>query len=133
MYNDLCSDLSHQLDSSDQTPISLALTEFHLLLLYPTMLKIVCVLNRQVILVDQFSGNYGRPCGICKDPIRGTIWVFTELAVYRYKVVQEDRNIWEIYLAKKDWKSARHYAGNDVIKLDRTVCEEAMNHFANGE
>lgn len=133
MYNEIDANSPQSEKPTDPNPISLILTQFHLLLLYPNMLKAVCVLNQQVVQEDEFIDNYGKIVGICKDPIRNTIWVYTERAVYRYKVVQEDRNIWEIYLSKKDFRSAKHYAGNDLIKLDRTICEEALHHFSNGE
>src|SRR5699024_11157385 len=116
---------------SGECPISLVLTRFHLLLLYRTSVRIVCVLNQRVIHEDHFLAE---PCrGVCKDPVRGTIWLYTSRVVYRYKVVQEDRDIWQIYLEKKDLESARQYAGSDVIKLDRTVCEEALHLFSRGE
>lgn len=82
---------------------------------------------------DRFTGIYGPIQGICKDPVRGTIWVYAQRAVYRYKINQEDRNIWEIFLEKGDFQSARMYAKDDLIKLDRTVCEEALYHFEHAE
>jgi hypothetical protein len=33
---------------------------------------------------------------ITQDPIKGTIWVFTEKAVFRYKVIREERNVWQV-------------------------------------
>ena len=132
MLNDLITS-STPSNLSNETPISLVLTKFHILLLYPSMLKVICVLNQQVILEDKFSGTYGRVLGICRDPIKSTVWVYTEHAVYRYKIIQEDRNIWEIYLKKKDFNQARIYAGNDVIKQDRTICEEALHYFSLGD
>ena len=119
--------------ASNEAPISLVLTKFHLLLLYPSRLKVVCRLNQAVILEDRFSGTYGRVLGLCRDPIRGTVWAYAEHAVYRYKIVQEERNIWEIYLKKRDFAAARLHAGDDLLKQDRTVCEEALHLFSVGD
>lgn len=131
MLNDLASSTNSA--HLSETPLSLVLTKFHILLLYPSMLKIICVLNETVIHEESFSSTYGRVLGLCRDPIRGAVWMYTELAVYRYKITLEDRNIWEIYLKKKDFDKARLYAGNDVIKQDRTVCEEALHYFSRGD
>lgn len=133
MLNDLTSPNSSSNTNLNETPLSLVLTKFHILLLYPSMLRVICVLNQQVIMEDKFIGTYGRVLGICRDSIRGNVWVYAEHAVYRYKITQEDRNIWEIYLKKKDFNQARLYAGDDVIKQDQTICEEALYYFSLGD
>jgi hypothetical protein len=33
---------------------------------------------------------------ITQDPIKGTVWAFTEKAVFRYKVIREERNVWQV-------------------------------------
>ena len=133
MLNDLTTPNSVSIINPNETPLSMVLTQFHILLLYPSMLRVVCMLNQQVIMEDKFIGTYGHVLGICRDPIRATVWVYTEYAVYRYKITEEDRNIWEIYLNKKDFNQARFYAGDDVIKQDRTLCEEALYYFSLGD
>ncbi|KAI2808309.1 Vacuolar protein sorting-associated protein 18 like protein, partial [Blomia tropicalis] len=132
MLNDLITTTTNSTQVGE-TPISLIHTKFHILLLYPSSLKAICVLNQQVVFEDNFVGTYGRVLGICRDPMRGTVWVYTEHVVYRYKIVQEDRNIWEIYLKKKDFNQARVYAGDDLIKQDQTICEEALHYFSLGD
>lgn len=133
MYNELVHkhDLNKSNSNFDQIPMSFILTEFHLLLLYPSILRIICVLNKEIIFEDRFISEPGE--GVVKDPIRNTIWSFSKNAVYRYKIFQEDRNIWEIYLKKQDFEMARMFAKNDVIKMDKTICEEALYYFANKE
>ena len=137
MYSDLnqpLSDSEHSRESSNHLhhhrsiPQSLVLTRFHLMLLYPHKLRVYCVLNRQLVWEDRFVGEPGE--NLVKDPIRNTIWSYTKSSVYRYRINQEDRNIWEIYLKKKDFEQAKHFARNDLIKMDRIICEEALYHFA---
>jgi len=117
--------------SINENPISLVLTQFHVLILFKNRLKVICVLNEEVVFEDFFTETYGRLVGIAKDPVKGTVWVFTQLAVYRYKIVNEDRNIWQIYLAKQDFNLAKCFAKNDPIKVDKVICEEAQYYFAN--
>ncbi|CAG2175399.1 unnamed protein product, partial [Oppiella nova] len=83
-----------------------------------------------VVFEDYFTETYGKLVGIAKDPTRGTVWVFTHLAVYRYKIVAEDRNIWRIYLDKQDFDAAKRLARNDALKTDRIICAEADYYFA---
>lgn len=122
---------NENIHSKNETPISLVLTQFHVLILFKNRLKVICVLNEEVVFEDFFTETYGRLVGIAKDAVKGTVWVFTELAVYRYKIVNEDRNIWQIYLSKQDFNLAKHFAKNDPIKVDKVICEEAHYYFSN--
>lgn len=117
----------------DENPISLVLTQFHVLVLMRNHLKAICVLNEEIVFEDFFTETYGKLVGIAKDPIKGTIWVFTQLAIYRYKVVAEDRNIWQIYLNKQDFEAAKRLTKGDPIKTDRVICAEADHHFSRKE
>ena len=129
MFNNLS---NSALVSPNETPLAIVSTEFHILLLYPTVMRAVCVLNKEIIHEDPFGVAYGNVLGICRDAIRGKIWVYTQHAVYRYKIVQEDRNIWEIHLKNKNFDLARAFAHNDIIKLDKTTYEEALYKFEEG-
>jgi vacuolar protein sorting-associated protein 18 len=117
--------------SIKEKPLSMVLTQFHVLLLFKSKLKVICVLNEQVVLEDHFTEAYGNLIGIVKDAIKGTIIVFSEMAVYRYKVNNEDRNIWRIYLEKGDFNSAKMFAKTDPAKLDKVICDEAQHYFNN--
>ncbi len=116
--------------SVNENPISLVLTQFHVLILFKNRLKAICVLNEEVVFEDIFTETYGRLVGIAKDSVKGTVWVFTELAVYRYKILNEDRNIWQIYLMKQDFELAKKFAKSDPIKVDKVICEEAQYYFS---
>lgn len=128
LFNNLSN--SH-LVSPNEMPLSIVSTEFHILLLYPTAMRAVCTLNKEVIYEEQISINLGNVLGICRDPIRGKIWLYTQHAVYRYKIVKEDRNIWEIHLKNKNFEQARAFT-QDIVKLDITTYEEALYYFEKG-
>lgn len=40
--------------------------------------------------------SFGKLVNITQDPVKGTIWAFTEKAVFRYKVFHEERNVWQV-------------------------------------
>jgi hypothetical protein len=46
---------------------------------------------------------------MCKDPIRGTIWVYTSKAVFKYKVSREARDVWQMYLDSYEFDLAKTY------------------------
>lgn len=48
-------------DSSDEV-FGIALTEFHLLILYSDRLKAVCTLNEQVVFEDVYPARSATPC-----------------------------------------------------------------------
>ncbi|KAH9412790.1 Vacuolar protein sorting-associated protein 18 like protein [Dermatophagoides pteronyssinus] len=140
LYSDLNPSMSSSKTSKDTSsaatnrhrsiPKSLILTRFHLMLLYSQKLQVYCLLNRELIWEDRFIGGEIVE-DLIKDPQRNTIWLYTKNSVYRYRIDREDRNIWEIYLQRKDFDLAKRYARNDLIKMDRIVCEEALYNFAN--
>ena len=37
--------------------------------------------------------RFGSLVGLCKDPMKGTIWVYTSKAVFKYKVIKEARSV----------------------------------------
>ena len=44
-----------------------------------------------MLLMLYIIQRFGRLIGLCKDPIRGSIWAFTPQSVFKYKVTREDR------------------------------------------
>lgn len=112
-----------------EKPIGIILTKFHVLVLFRNLLRVICVLSEEIVLEDKFTEACGSVIGIAKDLVKGTIWVYFELAVYRYKITEEDRFIWKIYLAKKDFTNAKKFTNKDPIKMDEVICDEAQYYF----
>lgn len=110
-------------------PLSIVLTEFHVLILFRDRLKVLSVLNEELVFEDVFTEMYGPLRGLAKDPIYGTIWAFSEMAIYRYKVVREDRNVWEICLRRGEYDLAKEYCKNDPVKLDKVLSQQADDLF----
>lgn len=46
--------------------------------------------------IKHFFQSHGRLLNITKDLITGTIWLYAERAVFRYKIIKEDRHIWKV-------------------------------------
>ncbi|KAG8181524.1 hypothetical protein JTE90_014254 [Oedothorax gibbosus] len=113
----------------EKVPLSIILTEFHVLVLFHDRLKVICVLNEQLVFEDFFSETYGPLKGLIKDPEKGTIWVYSDMAIYKYKVYSEDRYVWEIYLDAKEYALANKYCKKDAVKIDKVLSKQADDLF----
>ena len=114
-------------------PISLVITKYHTLVLFSNTLKVMCNINGQVIMEDKFLPTYGSAVNITKDVFKGTIWACSEMALYKYSVNSEDRDIINIYLQQNDFKNAKLVAAKDKNKLNQINSKEAQYYFEKGE
>ncbi|XP_063229884.1 vacuolar protein sorting-associated protein 18 homolog isoform X2 [Bacillus rossius redtenbacheri] len=114
---------------SPGAPLSFVLTEFHALLLYTDHVKGVSLLNEELVFEDYYNEAFGKLVDITKDPIRGTIWVFAEKAVFRFKVMREERNVWQIYMEKGEFDLAKKYCGDNPAHLDQVLVKQAEMYF----
>ncbi|XP_070564875.1 vacuolar protein sorting-associated protein 18 homolog isoform X2 [Ptychodera flava] len=110
-------------------PLSMVVTEFHVLLLFPDRLKAMCVLNEQLIYEDIYQSRFGRLLGLCKDSVKGTIWAYTDQSVFKYKVVRETRDVWQMYLDKGDFESAKQYSKDNPANMDKVLTRQAEYFF----
>ncbi|KAK9767863.1 tethering complex subunit [Basidiobolus ranarum] len=113
-----------------QTPISIAITEFHFILLYDDRVRAVCQLNDEVVYDDLISlGPTQRILGMAVDSAKNTYWVYTTTSIYELVVVNEDQNIWSLYLEKKMFDVALQYA-KDPIQKDKVLTAQAEHYFS---
>ncbi|XP_052823980.1 vacuolar protein sorting-associated protein 18 homolog [Octopus bimaculoides] len=111
-------------------PLSIVLTEFHVLILFPDRMKAVCLLNEQLIYDDVFPERVGKFIGLCKDPVSGNIWAYTSQHIYSYKVNQEYRDVWRIYLDQGKFDQAKEYCRDNRMQLDEVLTKEADHLFS---
>lgn len=114
-------------------PLALVVTDFHVIVLFKHSIRAICILNNAIVYEEYFSGKYGNIQGMCKDPVKNTIWVYCERAIFRFKVMNESKNVWRIYLEQKRFDLAKKYCLNDEANYDRVLCEEAQDHFRSGD
>lgn len=143
-------------------PRSLVATDYHVLLLLKSSVKVVNVLNEGLEFDDNYSevhllifmqffskNNFrpywfiqltywsckvqGRPLNIIKDAVRGTVWCYTERGVFRYSINEEDRNVWKIFLDKGDFVKAMEFSKHDSDKLEAIHLKQAEHCFVNKE
>ncbi|KAF9994787.1 hypothetical protein BGZ65_009573, partial [Modicella reniformis] len=95
--------------SAAEIPIAIALTEFHLILLYKKRVRAVNQLNDQIVFDELIP-----------------LWSLFELVV-----TKEDRDVWTLYLEKKQYDMALQYTKN-AAQRDRVLTLQANHHFSQG-
>lgn len=119
-------------DGEKLHPSSIVLTEFHVLLLYPDRLKVVCILNDQLIYDDVYVDRLGRLMGLYKDPLKMSIWAYTSQNVFKYKITREARDVWQMYLDREEFEYAKEYCRDNPAQVDRVLTKQAEHLFGKG-
>ena len=52
----------------------------------------MCILNYQLVHDDIYPERFGKLQGMVKDPVRGSIWTYTNKAVFKHTVFREARS-----------------------------------------
>ncbi|XP_059051527.1 vacuolar protein sorting-associated protein 18 homolog isoform X2 [Achroia grisella] len=120
-------------ESKDKAPLCFVLTEFHALVMYSDKVKAISLLNQECVYEDRFSEAHGKLKSVVKDSKRRTIWAVTDKAVFRYKVVREERNVWRIYTDKEQFHLAKEYCQDNPAFLDIVNVKEAELLFSVGK
>ncbi|EFN52342.1 hypothetical protein CHLNCDRAFT_139164 [Chlorella variabilis] len=112
----------------DERPLSLtrprcavlvpqALTQYHLVLLYPSKLQYVNRTSKQVVQevpLQRFAapvrGAATMPLGLCRDQLAGRIYVLAGDDALEVDGSGEDRDMWRVCLDKGEYRAALHYA-----------------------
>ncbi|PIK61318.1 putative vacuolar protein sorting-associated protein 18-like [Apostichopus japonicus] len=110
-------------------PISMILTEFHVLLLYSDRVQVICTLNETPIDEDLYQVKFGKLLGMCRDATKGTIWTYSDQGVFMYKVTRESRDVWKIYLNKGDFNLALTFCQDNQAQRDEVLRKQAQHFF----
>lgn len=114
-------------------PISMVVTNFHLIILMRYCIRAICILNNLTVYEDSFVANHGEVQGMCKDPVKNIIYVYFKRVIFRYRIPNEYKNVWKIFLEQKRFDLAKRYSSGDETNYDRVICEEALHHFKLGD
>eukprot|EP00727_Mastigamoeba_balamuthi_P004186 m51a1_g13765 putative vacuolar protein sorting-associated protein 18 homolog (977) ;mRNA; r:253137-257178 len=112
--------------------VSLAMTEFHYLVLCEGTLLAVNSLTKEVAFEFDLGPN-SRVKGLCKDPVTGVVRLFCEGAIYDLVVTDEDRDVWRQYMERRDWDTAIRYCKDDAEKRDKVYTYRADYYFGEGK
>ncbi|EGO05168.1 hypothetical protein SERLA73DRAFT_68797 [Serpula lacrymans var. lacrymans S7.3] len=92
-------------------PLSMALTEFHFILLYKNKIIGICNLDEKQSYEDVLPLKPNEVVrGLTADPVRKTYWVYTDQSIFELVVDNESRDVWKNYLAQGKFDAALKYA-----------------------
>ncbi|KAG0169863.1 hypothetical protein DFQ28_011330 [Apophysomyces sp. BC1034] len=112
-----------------EIPISVALTEFHFILLYKDRVRAICQLNDQIVYEEMIPLNHNESVlGMTVDDTRKTFWIYTTIAMYELKIKNEERDVWKLYLEKKQYDTALKYC-TDPAQKDKVYTAQAKDYF----
>ena len=77
----------------------IALTQFHVLTLHSNCIAATCLLNNQLVFLDEFDKR-DPVCGLIQSPTEASPWVYSARAVYTYRIKKRD-----IYLLSQQCRS----------------------------
>ncbi|BGP21553.1 tethering complex subunit [Rhodotorula toruloides] len=113
-------------------PISMALTEWHFVLLYGDRVCAVDLLTDKVVYNEPLDlPPTSRPIRLSTDPLRKTCWMHTDSAIYELVIRDEDRDVWRVYLARGNWEAAKRVAKTQRQR-DSVLAAEADSYFSAG-
>ncbi|KAF2283472.1 hypothetical protein GH714_008618 [Hevea brasiliensis] len=104
-------DYSKLSDGADAIkPSSMAVSEFHFLLLIGNKVKVVNRISEQIIeelQFDQTSESVSRDViGLCIDATAGLFYAYDQNSVFQVSVNDEGRDMWKVYLDMKEYAAA---------------------------
>ncbi|KAI0271348.1 Pep3/Vps18/deep orange family-domain-containing protein [Gloeopeniophorella convolvens] len=103
--------VASQQSAAADFPVSVALTEFHLVLLYSDRIAAISLLDENLTYEEVLPLKHGEVVrALTADPVRKTYWVYTDQSLFELIVGNEDRDVWKINLQKERFDVALQYA-----------------------
>ncbi|PLW22745.1 hypothetical protein PCASD_11089 [Puccinia coronata f. sp. avenae] len=123
--------LDTQLYPSSTSPVPLAFcpTQYHIVLLFPDRIQIVCRLDSHLVheeILDLKTDEKIR--AITMDPVNQTYWLYSDESIFELIVKNEDRDIWKVYLARKAFEKALSHA-HTAIDRDKILVSQADHYL----
>lgn len=114
-------------------PGSMAVSEYHFLLLMGNKVKVVNRISEQIIeelQFDQTSDSISRGIiGLCSDATAGVFYAYDQNSIFQVSVNDEDRDMWKVYLDMKEYAAALANC-RDPLQRDQVYLVQAEAAFA---
>ncbi|XP_052859668.1 vacuolar protein sorting-associated protein 18 homolog [Anopheles cruzii] len=123
---------SHKVAAKSTCPVSFILTDFHALLVFADHVTAISLLDYQVIYEEYFVEQYGKLINIVKDMRSNITFVYSNKLIFRYKIVNEQRNAWKLYADRQKFDLALQYCNKNPAHRDIVLVKQAESFFYNG-
>ncbi|RLN56931.1 hypothetical protein BBJ29_000880 [Phytophthora kernoviae] len=81
-------------------PISMAVTQYHVILLFARQVQVVSKLSGVVVMEESFEPRVGNVRGMSVDETFNTVWIHSNRRILEVAITDEDRNVWKLFLSK---------------------------------
>jgi len=118
-------------------PISVALTEFHYVLLHHSCVYAISRFNHKVVCRSippraWPTGTLLR--GLVQDATKGAIWAWGDAGLLRVRVAHEERHVWRLYLEATNFAAALSYCSPmETLQRDAVLTVQAHHVFDEGD
>ncbi|XWS68577.1 hypothetical protein CRYUN_Cryun04dG0102200 [Craigia yunnanensis] len=113
-------------------PSSMAVSEFHFLLLIGNKVKVVNRISEQIIeelQFDQASDSSSRGIiGLCSDATAGLFYAYDQNSIFQVSVNDEGQDMWKVYLDMKEYAAALANS-RDPLQRDQVYLVQAEAAF----
>lgn len=120
-------------NSGTVKPSSMAVSEFHFLLLIGNKVKVVNRISEQIIeelQFDQTSEAISRGIlGLCSDATAGLFYAYDQNSIFQVSVNDEGRDMWKVYLDMKEYTAALANC-RDSLQRDQVYLAQAEGALA---
>ncbi|GAA5972280.1 hypothetical protein JCM11641_002389 [Rhodosporidiobolus odoratus] len=115
--------------SASNMPVSMALTEFHFVLLFRDRVVAVDQLTDRVVYSELLNlPTTSPPLALLTDPIRRTLWIHSRDRIYELVVNDEGRDVWKVWVKRGEWAKAKS-AAKTPSHRSQILALEADAHF----
>lgn len=125
-YTKLC-------EGPEAKPSSLAVSEFHFLVLIGNKVKVLNRISEQIIEELQFdltSESASRGIiGLCSDASAGLFYAYDQSSIFQVSVNDEGRDMWKVYLDMKEYAAALSNC-RDPLQRDQVYLMQAEAAFS---
>ncbi|RVW95110.1 Vacuolar protein sorting-associated protein 18-like [Vitis vinifera] len=125
-YTKLC-------EGPEAKPSSLAVSEFHFLVLIGNKVKVLNRISEQIIEELQFdltSESASRGIiGLCSDASAGLFYAYDQSSIFQVSVNDEGRDMWKVYLDMKEYAAALSNC-RDPLQRDQVYLMQAESAFS---
>ncbi|TRM66423.1 Pep3/Vps18/deep orange family-domain-containing protein [Schizophyllum amplum] len=114
-------------------PLSMAVTEFHFVLLYKDRIAAICSLDERLAYEEILPVKPTETVrGLAADPVRGTYWVFSDQSLFELGVGNDDRDVWKVFMEQGHFDVALRYV-KTASQRDHVLSAQAASYFAEGK
>ncbi|KAF9974592.1 hypothetical protein BGZ73_001990 [Actinomortierella ambigua] len=123
---------SDSMTAVSEIPIAIALTEFHFILLNRESVRAINQLNDEIVFDELIPLRPNEEViAMAVDTASNTFWIYTAWSIFELIITKEDRDVWTLYLEKKQYDMALLYA-KGAAQRDRVLTLQANHNFAQG-